>query len=391
MVPDLLMKVRLGMSGNSKNIPTFVLFSLEVSVNKSIQKINTMQIIPDELRFAVTRKCDGACKHCYNHSGKDVDRLSSDDFIRIIKEVHTLNPQMDRITLTGGEPLLEKDIVLNISRFAQSIGVRVRLVTRGWELNTDLCNELKKAGVTRLQIGLDSSGESVYEDDTHKGWDTFHSWLRDDKMAFRKTVDAIGIAIGAGIDVSVRYSLCRSNLNDVVKTYRFVSWLGVSKFKFRVLFPDGRAKKRLLREFIAGEDMANAQLGLINASKDNKTVVEITQPCLYALPGRDNLSAENNPYNAFKETCSCGEVAAYIDSNGDVKYCLFDEDSIGNVCGESFLTVWNSGAATEVRKQRCPLDKTGATCSSFKLLYDQFGDYSAFMKAYVNRVRENGR
>ncbi len=346
-------------------------------------------IIPDELRFAVTRKCDGACRHCYNHSGKDVDRLSSDDFNRIIQEVHALNPQMDRITLTGGEPLLEKDIVLNITRFAQSLGIRVRLVTRGWELNPDLCNELKDAGITRIQIGLDSSGESGYEDDSHVGWDTFHSWLRDDKMSFKKTVDAIGIAIGAGIDVSVRYSLCRSNLSDVVKTYQFVSSLGVSKFKFRVLFPDGRAKKRLVREFILGEEMANAQFGLINASKDNETVVEITQPCWYALPGRLNLSTENHSSNAFKEACSCGEVAAYIDSNGDVKYCLFDEERIGNVCDEPFINIWNSRAAREVRNLRCPLDRSGSTCSSFKLLYDQSGDYPAFMKAYVNQVREN--
>jgi len=175
-------------------------------------------IIPDELRFAITRKCDGACRHCYNQSGKDVDRLSSDDFIQIIKEVHSLNPNMDRITLTGGEPLNEKDKVLNIARFSKSLGIRVRLVTRGWELNGEICNELKEAGVTRIQIGLDSSSEFGYEDDSQKRWDTFHSWLRDDEMGFKKTVDAIKIAVKAEMDVSVRYSLCRSNLNDVVKT-----------------------------------------------------------------------------------------------------------------------------------------------------------------------------
>src|SRR5512133_567200 len=99
-------------------------------------------VIPDELRFAVTRKCNGACRHCYNQSGKDIDRLSSDDFIQLIKEIHALNPSMDRITLTGGEPLYEKDKVLNISRFAKSLGIRVRLVTRGWELNADICSKL---------------------------------------------------------------------------------------------------------------------------------------------------------------------------------------------------------------------------------------------------------
>jgi MoaA/NifB/PqqE/SkfB family radical SAM enzyme len=345
-------------------------------------------IIPDELRFAITRKCDGVCRHCYNQSGKDIDRLSSDDFIQLLKDVHALNPNLDRITLTGGEPLIEIDKVLNISRFAQSLGVRVRLVTRGWELTREICNVLKEAGVTRIQIGLDSSGKVGYADDFSLKWDTFHSWLRNDQMGFHKAVEGIKIAISAGMDVSVRYSLCRSNLKDVTNTYRFVSSLGVSKFKFRILFPDGRARIRLIPEFISGKDMANAQHELINASKGRKTVIEITQPCMYVLPGRLDLPDEGYSCNAFKEACPCGTIAAFIDSNGDVKYCLFDEKILGNICDELFLTIWNSDLAKEVRKKRCPLDQSGFNCSSFQLLYSQFGDYHTFMNSYIKGVKE---
>jgi MoaA/NifB/PqqE/SkfB family radical SAM enzyme len=345
-------------------------------------------VIPDELRFAVTRKCDGGCRHCYNQSGKDIDRLSSDDFIQIIKEVQALNPNMNRITLTGGEPLAEKDKVLSITRVAKSMGIRVRLVTRGWELNQEACKELKEAGVTRVQIGLDSSGEFKYKDDSGTEWDTFHSWLRDDKFGFSKTVEAINIAVSSKMDVSIRFSLCRSNLNDVIKTYQLVSASGVSKFKFRLLFPDGRAKTKLIREIISGEELANAQFDLINASKDNKTVVEITQPCMYVLPRSQNLLADGLQYNAFKESCPCGTVAAYIDSNGDVKYCLFDEKILGNVCDDPFLTIWNSALAKEAREVRCPLDRSGSNCSSFKLLYSQFNDYHVFMNEYSKRIEE---
>lgn len=345
-------------------------------------------MIPDELRFAVTRKCDGFCRHCYNQSGQNIDCLTADDFIRIIKEVRALNPNLDRMTLTGGEPLNEKEKVLNISRFAHSLGIRVRLVTRGWELNRDVCNELKEAGVTRIQIGLDSSGGLNYKDDSSKKWDTFHSWLRADKLGFYKTVAAIKIAVGTGMDVSVRYSLCQSNLDDVVRTYQYVSSLGVSKFKFRALFPDGRAKNSLLHELITGVDMANAQYDLIRASTGNKTIVEITQPCIFHLPCRINLSASGNPYHAFKESCPCGTAAAYIDANGDVKYCLFDEHILGNVCADPLLTVWNSVQADEARKYRCPLDMSGSDCSSFKILYSRFSDYTAFIKTYVQAARE---
>jgi len=150
-------------------------------------------------------------------------------------------------------------------------------------------------------------------------------------------------------------------------------------------------QRRLFREFISGGEMANAQYDLINASKDNKTVVEITQPCMYALTGRQNLLNDGNQFNAFKETCPCGTVAAYIDSNGDVKYCLFDENVLGNVCDDSFLNIWNSGLMKEVRKERCPLDRSGSDCSSFKLLFSQFSDYPIFMKDYIKGVKEKSQ
>lgn len=344
--------------------------------------------VPDELRFAITRKCDGNCRHCYNQSGKNTDRLSAEDFIRLIHEVRMQNPALDRITLTGGEPLSEVEKVCSISKYARLSGIRVRLVTRGWELDKALCKRLKNSGVTRLQIGLDSSGLKIFTDDHGNTWDTIHSWLRVDTEGFRKSTRAIKLASEAGLDVSVRYSLCHSNIQDVVNTYNFVSGLGVSKFKFRVLFPDGRAKNRLVREIITGKEMAYAQFELISASAGNPTIIEITQPCFYPLPGREALQTGNFPHNSFKEICPCGTKAAYIDSNGDVKYCLFDEEILGNIFESPFLTIWNSASVGKVRKFRCPFDLTGHDCSSFRLLYNQFGDYEEFIREYSKSLIE---
>lgn len=345
-------------------------------------------IIPDELRIAITRKCQGECRHCYNRSGKDNDLLSGSDFIKILNEVRSLNPEMDRITITGGEPMNEPEKILEISEFCHSLGIRVRLVTRGWELDEESCRELKKAGVTRIQIGLDSSGETGYEDDSKKKWDSLHSWLRCDPDGFAKTVDAIRLSIRSGLDTSIRFSLCRSNLNDVSNTYRFISELGASKFKFRVLFPDGRAKNRLIKELIKAEEMADAQYQLIKASEKNKTLVEITQPCLFPLPHLNELHKSPQEFNAYSEACPCGTTAAYIDSNGDVKYCLFDEHSLGNIANSSFLDVWNSKPARKAREKRCPLDLSGSNCSAFNILYSQFDDYSMFMGIYAEAVKQ---
>ena len=344
--------------------------------------------VPEELRFAITRKCDGQCRHCYNQSGKDQDLLTADDFIRMLDEVYLLNPKLDRMTITGGEPLLEKEKVLQVARFAHLLGMRIRLVTRGWELSESVCAEMKEAGITRVQIGLDSSGKQIFKDGRRHPWDTLHSWLRGDSEGFQKAVLAIKRALAAGLDVSIRFSLCESNFPDLINTYQFVSSLGVSKFKLRVLFPDGRARKKLFRELISGEKMAEAQYQLIQASGGNPTLVEVTQPCFFKIPIRANLAMDGSRFNAYKEACPCGTSAAYIDANGDVKYCLFDEQALGNVLQQSFLSVWNSEKVEQVRKLRCPLDRSGNTCSSFKLLYEQFNEYSSFMTAYANKVHQ---
>lgn len=343
---------------------------------------------PDELRFAITRKCNGKCRHCYNMSGKDTDKLSTEKIIEIIKEVHSINPSLNRITLTGGEPLNEKNRVLEIASTAKSMKIRVRLVTRGWELNNALCRELKNAGITRIQIGLDSSGEFKHSDKNQIEWDTYHSWLRDDQKGFQKTVHSIKTALYEGLNVSIRYSACKSNLNDICRTYLFVSSLGVSKFKFRLLFPDGRAKNSLTKELITGEELAKAQYDLIASSKNQKTVTEVTQPCLYNLPNKIKKDSNSYAHNSYKQACSCGTVAAYIDSNGDVKYCLFDEDILGNIFDKSFIDVWNSSTAEQVRVLRCPLDRSGYSCSSFKLLYTQLDNYSGFMREYSQAVHK---
>lgn len=340
-------------------------------------------IMPEELRLAVTRKCPGACRHCYNESGQDREGLDLDDYINLIRQLKRVNPAFDRITLTGGEPLLEETKVLAITSAARALGLRVRLATRGWELTPALCAELKAAGITRLQIGLDSSGGVPFTDETGRTWDTFHSWLRDDPQAFVMATRGIRTALRAGLAVSVRYSLAKANLHDVAVTCRYAAGLGASKFKFRILFPDGRARKNLIAQLVTGSEFGRAQRALLDASQYQETMIEMTQPCLFPLPDRKAVEERGRLPKVYKEQCPCGTRAAYVDSNGDVKYCLFDKEPIGNIRKEAgLIKAWNSEAAKEARSKRCPLDGSGVACSAFKMLYEQFHDYRRFMREY---------
>lgn len=191
-------------------------------------------------------------------------------------------------------------------------------------------------------------------------------------------------AVAAGISVSVRYSLAKSNINDLLETYRFSSRLGVFKFKLRALFPSGKAKRRLIGELVDGNELAIAQFELILESAKHKALVEVTQPNYYDMPSRNQL--EQSFHKAYKEQCPCGTKAAYVDSNGDVKYCLFDEEVLGNICRDSLIRIWNSEKVIKARQHRCSPARN--LCSSFKLLYSEFKDYSSFMEKYACKAKE---
>lgn len=343
-------------------------------------------LYPDELRMAVTRECNGACRHCYNNSGHVADELPAERMIECISEVRALNPAFDRITLTGGEPLLAPEKVLRMSKAARALGIRVRLVTRGWDLTPELCSELHDAGVMRIQFGLDSSGLKAFNDERGNTWDSFHSWLRGDAAGLARTVRGQKYARAAGIDTSVRFSLSRSNLDDLIATYRFAEGLGVSKFKLRTLFPGGRAERFLRPSMVDGATLAQAQYSLILSSRRRKCSIEVTQPCGFLLPSRSELEGGSYPYSAYKEYCPCGTRAAYIDANGDVKYCLFDSDVLGNVRSTPLVDVWNSPSADAARTRRCPLDGSGTACSAFANIYGLHADYSRFEADYRSAV-----
>ena len=115
----------------------------------------------DYVRISVTDRCDLRCKYCmpqanpYFYDKKEI--LSLNNLQRISESLIKLG--IRKIRITGGEPLIRKDII----EYIKFLGVKksnneideLLLTTNGTQLKK-YSGELKKFGVKRINISLDS-------------------------------------------------------------------------------------------------------------------------------------------------------------------------------------------------------------------------------------------
>ncbi len=116
------------------------------------------------LRISVTDKCNLRCRYCMPEEGickkEHTDMLTEDEIIQAVEAAASLG--ITKIRITGGEPLVKKNIVSICRRAAAVDGIReVCLTTNGIGLK-QLAKPLKEAGVRRINLSLDSLQPDKY-------------------------------------------------------------------------------------------------------------------------------------------------------------------------------------------------------------------------------------
>ncbi len=125
----------------------------------------------DYLRLSVTDRCDLRCIYCMPEEGisllKHKDML---DFEEISRSVEMLiGAGIKKIRVTGGEPLVRKDIVKLIKNIKSKPGLEDLSITTNGILLGQYLQELKDAGIDRLNISIDSLDPYKYRNITRGG------------------------------------------------------------------------------------------------------------------------------------------------------------------------------------------------------------------------------
>lgn len=112
----------------------------------------------DYLRISLTERCNLRCRYCMPEEGiENVGRnriLTLEQVFRLVKVATTLG--FRKVRLTGGEPLVRKNIVNLIENIAGLPEIEDISLTTNGILFADMAEDLKSAGLKRLNFSLDS-------------------------------------------------------------------------------------------------------------------------------------------------------------------------------------------------------------------------------------------
>jgi GTP 3',8-cyclase len=153
--------------------------------------------VAKKLRISVTDRCNFACLFCMPEKDKitwipQEEILDFDEIERLARVLATLG--IEKIRVTGGEPLLRRDLELLIRRLTRIEGIRsVDMTTNGWHLERK-AKALREAGLRGVTVSLHS--------------------LRRDRFAKVSGVDALPRVL-RGIDAALDEGLDPVKINSV--------------------------------------------------------------------------------------------------------------------------------------------------------------------------------
>lgn len=112
------------------------------------------------LRISITNRCDLNCIYCH-HDGmlSSSSEMSSAEIYAICKIAKNIG--ISRIRISGGEPLIRKDIIEIVEKIASLKFKDISITTNG-TLLYEYASQLKKAGLNRINVSLDTLNPDTY-------------------------------------------------------------------------------------------------------------------------------------------------------------------------------------------------------------------------------------
>ncbi|MFQ5746851.1 MAG: GTP 3',8-cyclase MoaA [Gemmatimonadota bacterium] len=119
----------------------------------------------DYLRISVTDKCNLRCAYCMPVEGLDwipkPEVLTYEEIREIVVQMAGLG--LERVRLTGGEPLVRRDLPSLVAMLAEVPGIRDLALSTNAVLLPPVARELRQAGLARLNISLDTLRRERFE------------------------------------------------------------------------------------------------------------------------------------------------------------------------------------------------------------------------------------
>lgn len=289
---------------------------------------------PFLIAWNLTKRCNLKCEHCYLSAGERdagaIDELKTEECFKTIDEMVQVNPA-SILVLTGGEPLLRKDLP-QLARYASEKGMMVVVGTNGTLLTDEKVRDLKQNGVMGVSISVDSLNR-----DNH---DTF----RRLPGALEGALQGIEACNRNGLQFQVHTTASSMNYQEIPTIMDYAYEKGAKVYNLFFLVCTGR-----------GEEMSDITPSQYETVLEYLVDVQKKYPGMLVrsrcAPHFKRIAYEKNPVSPVTKAqgyegggCLAGTHYCRITPEGNVTPCPFMPISVGNLRNNSFDDIWKTSS-----------------------------------------------
>jgi len=294
------------------------------------------------LRISVTDKCNFRCTYCmpkeifdsgYKFLEKQ-DLLSFEEIVRIIKELESFG--LNKIRLTGGEPLLRKNIEQLIYKIKTKTNIKhLALTTNGSLLTQKKVRLLQEVGLDSITISLDSLNSDI-----NKRLNP----LNDDKNVVDSIYTTLDIFNFVKINIVVMKDINDSEVFKIIDTFKDTN----AEMRFIEFMDVGETNKWNINQVVKSEDLVKRIAKKFKIKKE-LPVLGSTSQKWKLLDHQSSIAFISSISKPFCNTCNRGRLSA----DGKFYTCLFSTNGHNllkiirnshepNVLKNLFFSIWSN-------------------------------------------------
>jgi heme b synthase len=325
--------------------------------------------------WEVTRSCNLNCVHCRASSnfGPYPQELDTVKAMEVLEQIREVGKPI--IILTGGEPLLRKDIFA-LADYGTKKGLRMVLATNGTLITPDITEKITESGIKRVSISLDGA--------TKESHDTF----RQVNGAFDRAMKGVSYLKDQGIEFQINTTITSHNLSELEGILDLAVRLEAAAHHVFLLVPAGRAKE-MLNQQLNPQEYEDTLYWFYKKQDDVPLKLKATcAPQYYRIMTQeahskgDKVNSKTHGLDAVTRGCLAGISYCFIANEGIVQPCGYLELNSGDLRESTFPDIWrNSSIFADLRdfskyKGKCGRCKYIAVCGGCRArAYAAHGDY----------------
>ncbi|MFN3974457.1 MAG: radical SAM protein [Dehalococcoidia bacterium] len=294
--------------------------------------------LPEVVSWNITQACNLRCPHCYLAGGRASAReLSFRDGCLLIDDLASAGTRL--LILSGGEPLLRRDIV-DLARYAVGRGLVVVVGSNGTLLTQARVANLRQAGVSGVGISLDSALPEK------------HDAFRGVAGAWKGAVRGIQNCVAEGLSVLVQMTVLPWNFTEVDAVAALAQEMGAVGFNLYFLVCTGRGEE--LTDITPAQ--YEATLGALVEIQKRYPQMMVRARC---APQISRVASQRGSPLLGNAGCMAGRQYCRITPEGDLTPCPYLPLAAGNVRATPFTLIWETSPILRRLRRDAPSGRCG--------------------------------